>query len=222
MSRPTNGPGMILVRHGQTNSNLSLALDTVPPGPPLNATGLAQAHDVAAKLATEPVAAVYASTATRAGQTAAAIAARHGLEVETIEGVHEVFCGDYEGRSDREARQTFEDVFAGWAAGDLARRLPGGESAAELADRFLPAITRLWRRHADRPDQSFVLVSHGGTIRLGAGLLMGRASEGTEYLPNAGRVMLAPLPTAPAPGGWHLNFWEKGTPLQADPTGGAD
>ena len=208
------GPRLILVRHGQTDSNLAMALDTRPPGAPLNATGFAEAEDTAAKLAAEPLAAVYASTATRAQQTTTAIAARHGLSVEVVHGVHEIFCGDLEGRSDLKSYQVFEDVQASWVAGDLTRRLPGGESAAELVDRFRSTVERLWRRHVDCPEWPFVLVSHGATIRIGvAALLRGPGADSTvetAYVPNAGRVLLTPLPGAPEPGGWRLDFWEEG------------
>lgn len=217
-----HGPRLILVRHGQTDANLARALDTVPPGSPLNATGFAQAEDTAEKLAAEPIAAVYASTATRAQQTAAAIAGRHGLSVEVVDGVHEIFCGDLEGRSDHASRERFEDVYASWAAGEVTRRLPGGESAAELTQRFTAALDALWRRHADDPERSIVLVSHGATIRIGAGALLRGSGAATEYVPNAGRVVLLPGTAAPAPGGWQLEFWERGVPPEGDVTGGAE
>jgi len=89
-------------------------------------------------MAVEPVTAVYASTAVRAQQTAAPLAARLGLSVEVVDGVHEVFCGDLEGRADEAAREMFDEVYTAWADGDLGRRLPGGESAIELRERFLP------------------------------------------------------------------------------------
>jgi probable phosphoglycerate mutase len=218
------GPKLILVRHGQTDANIAKALDTLPPGSPLNATGLAQAEETAAKLAAEPLAAVYASTATRAQQTAAAIAARHSLPVPIVQGVHEVFCGDLEGRADHEAREVFDEVYASWADGEMDRRLPGGESARQLLDRFLPAVAELWQRHADRPDRPVVLVSHGAAIRIGAAALLGGNAE-TGYVPNAGRVVLSPgngSDGAPKPGGWRLDFWEQGEPPPGDVTGGAD
>jgi broad specificity phosphatase PhoE len=218
------GPRLILVRHGQTDANVAEVLDTRPPGAPLNATGIAQAEDTAAKLAAEPLAAVYASAATRAQQTAAVIAARHELPVEVVQGVHEIYCGDLEGRSDHQARVVFDEVNASWVAGDLERRLPGGESASELARRTLPALARLWRRHADRPDRPFVLVSHGAAIRISAAALLGSGSGSgsqTAYVPNAGRVVLTPLPGAPEPGNWRLDFWEQGAPQEGDVTGGA-
>ncbi|WP_245645400.1 histidine phosphatase family protein [Pseudonocardia acaciae] len=212
------GPMLVLVRHGQTDSNVIKALDSRPPGPPLNTEGRAQAESTAGVLAAEPITAVYASTAVRAQQTAAPIAARHGLDVAVVEGVHEVFCGDLEGRSDPAARDAFDDVYASWVDGELDRHLPGGESARQLRERFLPVVARLWRRHAGM----IVVVSHGAAIRLAAGALIGENAD-TRYVPNAGRVMLAPVPgSAPGEGGWLLKFWEEGEPSPGDATGGAD
>jgi probable phosphoglycerate mutase len=215
------GPQLILVRHGQTDSNVDKALDSCPPGPPLNALGRAQAEAAADRMATEPLAAVYASAAVRAQQTAAPIAARHNLVVQEVPGVHEVFCGDLEGCSDPDSRALFDEVYASWSAGDLTRRMPGGESAQDLLARFLPVVARLWSRHADDPDRPVVLVSHGAAIRIAAGALLGECAE-TTYVPNAGRVVLAPMDGAPGPAGWLLKFWEEGPPQPGDVTGGAD
>jgi broad specificity phosphatase PhoE len=217
-----SGPLLVLVRHGQTNSNVIKALDTRPPGAPLNELGLTQAEAVADALAVEPVTAVYASTALRAQQTAAPIAARHGHDIEVVQGVQEVYCGDLEGRSDRHARERFDEVYASWAEGNLDQRLPGGESALDLRDRFLPVVDQLWRRHDEPANRVLVLVSHGAAIRLAAGALIGEYAD-TRYVPNAGRVVLAPVSgDAPGPGGWLLKFWEEARPAPGDATGGAD
>jgi probable phosphoglycerate mutase len=219
-----SGPLLVLVRHGQTQSNVLKSLDSRPPGPPLNELGLAQAEALGLAMAVEPVTAVYASTAVRAQQTAAPLAARLGLPVQVVEGVHEVFCGDLEGRADDAARELFDEVYAAWADGDLSRRLPGGESAIQLRERFLPVVADLWARHADTPDRVLVLVSHGAAIRLAAGALIGEYAD-TRYVPNAGRVVLAPLggpggETGGA-GGWLLKSWDEGSPVPGDSTGGA-
>jgi probable phosphoglycerate mutase len=235
------GPLLVLVRHGQTDANLAKALDSRPPGPPLNEVGQAQAAALAVALEAStdgPVAAVYTSVALRAQQTAAPLAARLGLPVEVVDGVHEVFCGDLEGRSDQAAREVFEQVNRDWAHGELGRPLPGGESAEQLRARFLPTVARLWARHADRSDGLVVLVSHGAAIRLAVAALIGGYAE-TRYVPNAGRVVLAPLPGPPdgvtggsgvtgvtgadateAPGRWVLSFWDDGPPVPGDSTGG--
>ncbi|HEX4247307.1 MAG TPA: histidine phosphatase family protein [Pseudonocardia sp.] len=217
------GPLMVLVRHGQTMSNVLKSLDSRPPGPPLNELGTAQAEALGLAMGVEPVTAVYASTAVRAQQTAAPLAARLGLPVQVVDGVHEVFCGDLEGRADEAAREQFDEVYAAWADGDLSRRLPGGESALELRERFLPVVAELWARHAATPDRVLVLVSHGAAIRLAAGALIGEYAD-TRYVPNAGRVVLAPLdpPAGSAgAGGWLLKSWDEGSPVEGDSTGGA-
>ncbi|HEY2206609.1 MAG TPA: histidine phosphatase family protein [Pseudonocardia sp.] len=239
-------PLLVLVRHGQTAANVAKALDSVPPGPPLNERGLVQARAAAERFAAEPVAAVYASTALRARQTAAPIAERHRLDVTVLEGVQEVFCGDLEGRDDPDARALFEEVYKAWADGDLTRPLPGGESAADLRARYLPAVAELWRRHGsagsagdgaagstgdptgrraeDRngPRPQLVLASHGAAIRVAAGAMIGEWAD-TRPVPNAGRVVLAPLPGGDlGAGAWRLVSWDTDPPEPGDVTGGGD
>jgi len=63
-----SGPLLVLVRHGQTASNVLKSLDSRPPGPPLNELGRAQAEALGAAMAVEPITAVYASTAVRASR----------------------------------------------------------------------------------------------------------------------------------------------------------
>ena len=226
-SAPSNGPRLILVRHGQTDANVSRALDSRPPGFPLNALGREQADRVAQRLAGEPIAAVYASVAPRAQQTAAPIAAGHGLAVQIVENIHEIFCGDYEGRSDHEARLKFDEAYRHWRDGELEQRIAGGESAAEVRDRFLPVVDGLWRQHADRGDEAFVVVSHGATIQISARAMVGHYRT-PRYVPNTGRVVLAPSGRADngAATGWTLQLWDTakdaGVPdPRGDVTGGA-
>lgn len=194
---------LILVRHGETASNVKMALDSLPPGPPLTEAGVAQAAALAESLAAEPVAAVYASTAVRAQQTAAPVAAAHGLEVEVVDGVQEVFCGDLEGRHDREAFETFVDVVTRWAEGDLDVPLPGGESGRQVLDRYLAAVDKIVAGHRD--DDTVVLVSHGASLRMAALALAGNVSPAlaeSGLLPNTGRVVLERAADA-----WRCTSW---------------
>jgi broad specificity phosphatase PhoE len=202
---------LVLVRHGQTDSNVGKVLDTRPPGAPLNALGQAQAAALGERLATEPVTAVHASVATRAQQTAAPVAAAHGLDVTVVGGVHEVFVGDLEGRADVAAREAFDVIYDAWWAGDLDARLPGGESAHDVRDRFLPAVDRV----LDGATGDVVLVSHGAAIRLAAAALLGDTAE-TWYVPNTGLVVLEPAED----GGWKLEHWDRAVPVPGDVTAG--
>src|SRR5438309_108698 len=124
----SQGPRLVLVRHGQTTANVARVLDSKPPGAGLTEMGRAQAEEAADQLADEPVVAVYASVAIRAQQTAAPIAARHGLPVQVIDGVHELQMGAYEGKSGPEPVAVFESVFVAMLNGDVDASMPEGES----------------------------------------------------------------------------------------------
>jgi broad specificity phosphatase PhoE len=203
---------VVLARHGRTISNVTKALDSRPPGAPLDELGLTQAAALGKRLAGHPISAVYASRATRAQQTAAPVAAEHGLAVEVIDGVQEVFCGDLEGRADHEARALFDETYAAWWRGDFDAHLPGGESARDLRARYVPAVEAV----RDAGSDTVVLVSHGAAIRLVAAALLGDTAE-TQYVPNTGLVILRP--TA---GGWELEHWDEAPPITGDVTGGGD
>lgn len=202
---------LILARHGQTAANVGRVLDSAPPGPPLTELGRAQAAALGSRLAGERIDAVYASVATRAQEAAAPVAAAHGLDVQILDGVHEVFCGDLEGRADDDARERFDAVYDAWLAGDLRAHLPGGESALDLRARFLPAVERV----TTGVDGTVVVASHGAAIRLAAAAMLGEAAEG-QYVPNTGLVIVTGTTSA----GWTLEHWDPATPVVGDVTAG--
>lgn len=202
---------LILARHGQTASNIGRVLDSAPPGPSLTELGRSQAAALGERLAGERIDAVYASVAIRARETAEPVAAAHGLAVQVVEGVQEVFCGDLEGRADEDAREQFEAVYQAWLAGDLDAHLPGGESAQDLRARFLPAVERITAGGAG----TVVLTSHGAAIRLAAAAMLGETAE-TQYVPNTGLVMLTGTPST----GWILERWDAATPVVGDVAAG--
>ena len=201
---------LILARHGRTEGNVIRALDSRPPGMPLDDVGRAQAEDLARRLAAQPVAAVYASRATRAQQTAAPVAAAHDLSVVVLDGVQEADCGELEGATDPASHERFQDVYEAWLNEEFDARLPGGESALEVRARFVAAV------EAVAADDPVVVVSHGAAIRLGVGALLGEGAE-TRYVPNAGLVVLTG-----APGRWALEHWDGAEPVPGDVTGGGD
>jgi len=201
---------LILARHGRTEGNVIKALDSRPPGMPLDEVGRAQAEDLARRLAAKPVAAVYASRATRAQQTAAPVAAGHDLPVVVLDGVQEVDCGELEGATDPASHERFQDVYEAWLNDEFDARLPGGESAFDVRARFVAAV------EAVATDEPVVVVSHGAAIRLGVGALLGEGAE-TRYVPNAGLVVLTG-----APGRWTLEHWDGAEPVPGDVTGGAE
>ncbi|MGA6165937.1 histidine phosphatase family protein [Amycolatopsis magusensis] len=197
---------LYLVRHAQSEANVLKTLNTALPGPPLTELGREQAAALADRLADEPVRAVYASFATRAQQTAAPVAAVFGMEVQPVEGVHEINVGDLEDRADHEAMKSFAAVMHSWTQGDLDVPLPGGESGSEVRARYEKAVADLRAKHeAADSDGVVVLVGHGGSIRLAAEWLCDNVLPelaDSSLIPNTGIVELESTD-----GGWHCLRW---------------
>ncbi|MGW4482795.1 histidine phosphatase family protein [Amycolatopsis sp. NPDC004368] len=198
---------LFLIRHGQTSGNVRGALDTALPGPPLTELGQEQATALAARLADEPIVAVYASQATRAQQTAAPLADVLGLEVQVIEGVKEIDAGDLEDATDAESIRIYLETAKRWTEGDLDATIPGGESGTQVHNRMVGAADDLRAKHEQTtPDGIVALVSHGGAIRLGAEFLAANVPAdlaGGFLIPNTGIVELETQPD----GSWKCLRW---------------
>lgn len=152
---------LILVRHGQTSSNVGLLLDTGEPGADLNLNGRAQADALVGRLAGQRIDAIYASTLVRTQQTAAPLAVARGLEMVIDPGLREISAGDAEMTSDASA---YIDTLMRWHSGDLVARIPGGEDAAEFFARYDAAINGI----GAAGHEAAVVVSHGAALRVWA------------------------------------------------------
>jgi broad specificity phosphatase PhoE len=134
---------LLLVRHGETESNrqgLTLGRADLP----LNHTGREQAVRVAAALAKESLAVVYASPLRRAVDTAEPIAAAHGLPVNLEPGFIEMDIGELEGLAFADLRERYPNFLRTWISEDGPRTsMPGGESLREVQRRAKQAVDRL-------------------------------------------------------------------------------
>ncbi|CAG7589571.1 histidine phosphatase family protein [Rhodococcus opacus] len=199
---------LILVRHGQTEANVERRLDTRLPGARLTPEGLSQAErlgtDLAAKATT---AALVSSQALRARQTARFVELASGIAVQVREGLHEAQAGELEDRSDEESHKLFMKTFHLWHTGELDARVPGGESAHDILERYVPVVDALREQYLDDTAESgdVVLVSHGAAIRLVAAQLAGVPGlfAANNHLANTQSVELTPL----AGGGWECVRW---------------
>ena len=153
---------LLLLRHGVTAWNRERRyqgwIDT-----PLSPEGLVQAEAAARELKEHAFAAVYASPLRRARDTAAAIAAPHGLEVETDPDFRELGFGQWEGLTLDEARARDAALYAGWAATPHLFSPPDGESLVQARERVLAGLERL---RAGHPDAVVCLVAHGIPVRI--------------------------------------------------------
>ncbi|AXK87047.1 histidine phosphatase family protein [Nocardia farcinica] len=202
---------LILVRHGETEGNVAKLLDTRVPGLPLTERGAAQAKTFGSTLLTPPRV-LFTSEALRARQTASFIEAATGVAASVLEGVHEVQAGDLEGLNDEEAHRTFQRIYRAWHEGDLKVAVPGGESGADVLDRFLPVIEDLRQRFLDPEANTgdVLLVNHGAAMRLVARTLTGVGPPFTtnNHLDNTETIELVPR----LDGGWECVRWGRFVP----------
>src|SRR3954451_5752834 len=106
---------LLLVRHGQTPTNVDFLLDTAVPGPGLTALGERQAAALPEALADEDIEALYASTLIRTQHTAAPLAAARGLDVRVRHGIRELTAGYLEMLSvDTEPGHEYMRVVFAW------------------------------------------------------------------------------------------------------------
>ena len=203
---------LVLVRHGQTHSNVARRLDTRPPGAELTELGREQARGFASTLS-RPPGLIAHSIATRAIQTAheidRALCAQGPVE---FDGLHEVQVGDLEDRSDEAAHDEFTAIYRSWHHGELDVALPGGETGRQVLDRYVPVLDDLRMRYLDDDAwrEDIVVVSHGAAIRLVAAVLAGIDSRFAieNHLANTESVVLAPI----TDGRWSCLQWGALTP----------
>ncbi|MGW3130036.1 histidine phosphatase family protein [Streptomyces sp. NPDC001123] len=203
---------LLLIRHGQTPTNVDFLLDTAVPGPGLTALGEQQAAALPGALADEDIEALYVSTLTRTQLTAAPLAAARGLDPVVRDGIREVFAGDLEllpGHSER-GEEYMRTVF-GWAAGDTAPRMPGGETGDEVLGRYDAVIDEAAASGAG----TVAMVSHGAVIRLWTAARADNVDvpyAASRPLGNTGVVILEGSPAD----GWKALSWEGAV---VEPTG---
>ncbi|MGP4112794.1 histidine phosphatase family protein [Streptomyces sp. 4N509B] len=194
---------LLLIRHGQTPSNLKHLLDTAEPGPALTPLGQQQAAALPDALAAERIEALYASTLLRTQLTAAPLAARTGLEVVVRAGIRELAAGELEMRGDDQAIETYLTTAFAWSAGETARRMPGGENGVEALGRFDAVVEEAARTGAG----TVAMVSHGAVIRTWTAARADNvdvAFAAAHELRNTGVVILSGAPEK----GWRVLRWE--------------
>jgi broad specificity phosphatase PhoE len=193
---------LIIVRHAQSEANAVGSLHCTVPGPPLTDLGHEQAKALADGLSAENIRSVWASSMTRAQQTAEPLAAVFSLPVQKRDGFKEAFLGELHDRRDAEAHEAFDDIFASWLIGGKPDvRCVGGETGTEVMNRWLGALDEVVLG-LDRG--TAVVVSHGAAARLAIAHLVGiePAWALAHHLPNTGQVVLDEIG-----GGWECRSW---------------
>ena len=163
-----------LIRHGLPEfpggRGMCIGITDIPMGE----KGRAQAVQMAKKL--PPVTAVFSSPLTRAVQTAEAI----GLPVTIVEGLREMYAGEWDGLTFDQIRERYPELYAARFR-DLTIPLPGAERYEDGIARFSAAM----KTAAETASGDFAVVAHGGII---AQFL--QSIGGTWYKPDYAEILL--------------------------------
>ena len=150
---------LYLIRHGQTPGNAAQTFR----GPEGASEGLDETGHLQAKALAEALAALdlarprlYASVYLRAQQTAEHIAQALNVPVQVLPGIHEIHTGDWMGRPYADMQGRLHEL----VAPDGQFGYPGGESLAQVGERFHAALQSL------RPQEgeTVLVVSHGAAL----------------------------------------------------------
>ncbi len=163
---------IFLVRHA-AHDLLGRVLTGRMAGVRLGAEGRRQSERLAERLSREEIVAVYSSPLERARETAAPIAERLGLRVETRDAITDLDFGDWSGRSFDELDA--DPRWAKWNGARATARPPGGESMLDAQWRAVGEVERVVGAH---PQESVVMVSHADVIKAVLAFYLGLALDG--------------------------------------------
>lgn len=147
---------VFVARHGEAVYESELLSDA---GGWLSPLGREQARALAERVALERISRVWTSDMARAVQTGEIVAAALGVDVVVRKGLREFGVGDAAGTTGDP--DPFAETFAAWLDGDLAARIPGGESGEDVVERYTAVLDEIADAHRG---ESVLVVSHGGVM----------------------------------------------------------
>ena len=176
---------VFVARHGEALYESELLSDA---GGWLSPLGREQARELAESMAGQRIARVWTSDMARAVQTGEIVAARLGVDVVVRKGLREFGVGDAAGTTGDP--DPFAATFAAWLAGDLAARIPGGESGHEVVERYEDVLGEVADEHRG---ESVLVISHGGVMCMALSALacnLALSHSRDLPMPNCGVVAL--------------------------------
>jgi len=153
---------VIFIRHGQTSWNKDKKYQGHS-DISLNENGLRQAELVGKRLAEEKINAIYSSDLQRACQTAEMIAQHHALPIIRKQELREINFGMWEGLTYQEIMETWPEILRTMYSQPSETCPPQGESFNKVRQRVIRALQQCIAKHQN---ETIVVVSHGGTMRV--------------------------------------------------------
>ncbi len=158
-----------MVRHA-AHGLLGHVLAGRMPGVGLSDAGLAQAERLADVLGTRPIVRIVSSPLERAQQTAAPLAARLGLPIQTEPDLTEIEFGAWTGQA---FAALDGPAWTAWNTSRATAQPPGGETILAAQARAMAVMMRI---AAEEPGE-VVLVSHQDVIKAMLATIMGSSLD---------------------------------------------
>jgi probable phosphoglycerate mutase len=162
---PPGATELIVVRHGASAAAVPDQPFDLLDGhsdPPLAPEGEEQANQVADRLHSEPLSAVFVTPLQRTAQTAAPLAGRLGLEPTVIPQLREILLGDWEGGEFRIRAANGDPIVHKLFQEERWDVIPGAERMEDFSARIADGLNDAFDRTG--PDARAVAVLHGGVI----------------------------------------------------------
>jgi phosphoserine phosphatase len=189
---------LYLLRHGETDYNLQKIVQGGGIDSDLNETGYAQGHKFFLRYRDIPFDGIYCSGLKRTRQTLKSFEDA-GREIIPLQDLNEMGWGELEGKPfDAVSHAAFTEISDYWAAGELHRSFPGGETPLEVWQRSRKALQHIQDKHSSG---NILVCTHGRTLRILLSGLSGYGLERMSWFPhdNTGlNVLRSPGPS------WHF------------------
>jgi broad specificity phosphatase PhoE len=153
---------LLMVRHGEIPANVNKVY-AGRSSEKLTDKGILQVKDVAVRLRSCNIHALYSSPMKRAVQTAEIIGNTIGLELITEDAFREMGLGPWEGLSEKDVTETYPEEWQMWQRMPAELTLPGRETLNELLVRTLTGLQRIF---PDMADKNIAIVTHVAVIRI--------------------------------------------------------
>ena len=153
---------VFLVRHGQTNSNIS-GYYMGWSDEDLDDTGYAQVRRLSSRLSDSPIDAIYVSPLRRTCNTATILAEPHGLELKKRDDLIEIKLGDWQGRHIDEIKKRWPEDWLQSRTDPSKFTMPNGESFQQVSERAARAYDAIL---AANQDKLVVIVTHEAVVKV--------------------------------------------------------
>lgn len=157
-------PTLVLIRHGETESNRSRRFAGWS-DEHLTEEGREGVVRLAKSLGLRG-GRLYASPVRRAVETAEILAAELSLPVHTVHDLHEIELGEWTGLTESEVAERWPSAYREWLERPDQLEIPGRERLEEVRERAVGAIDQIGKAELSEDGAPAVVITHLALIRV--------------------------------------------------------